>query len=64
MYVCMYIYTYLKVGHVEGEGGKLAGIKNIFASRINGMLGLAAAFKRLDTSEGNYYVFIYEYVHI
>ena len=32
----------------------------MFASRINGMLGLATAFKRLDTSEGSYSQELYE----
>jgi dynein heavy chain len=49
-----------EVGLVEFDGRDTAsrdvetGIQNIVAGWINGMLGLASAFKRLDTSEGTY----------
>ena len=58
-----FIYSFIsisQVGFIEGDNNKTQGIKNIFASRINGMLGLATAFKRLDTSEGSYSQELYE----
>lgn len=45
-----------EVGFVEGDGrsGQPVGIKNFVTGWINGMLGLANAFKRLDSGEGTY----------
>jgi dynein heavy chain, axonemal len=46
-----------EVGHVEQDlrqPNQMLGIKNIVMGWINGMLGLANAFKRLDSSEGTY----------
>ena len=45
-----------EVGLLEGnrEEDQAKGIKNIIASKINDMLSIGAAFKRLDTSDGSY----------
>lgn len=44
-----------EVGFLEGDSrGEALAIKNIVTNWINGMLGLASVFKRLDSSEGTY----------
>jgi dynein heavy chain len=45
-----------EIGFVAGDTQQLAktGIKNIVTSWVNGMLGLASSFKRLDSSDGTY----------
>lgn len=43
-----------RAGFVTGATSASAGVQNLVRSWINGMLGLAQSFKRLDTSEGTY----------
>lgn len=51
-----YVAFVPEVGHVAngGQSGPRTGIKNIVDIWIEGMLGLATAFQRLDSSEGSY----------